>query len=139
MERLKAGNADEAMTIIQKKGNYSGVVNMAVLALVLKRWDIALYSYAYLLESPLRRGALIKAFTDTEDYFSEDDLVDFISTKLIQDFPSAHWVEQLQHENVELGEKTYPFKSRFEESKLLIRLSDKCINKVKYELDKSRG
>ena len=77
MECLKAGNADEAMTIIQKKGNYSGVVNMAVLALVLKRWDIALYSYAYLLESPLRRGALIKAFTDTEDYFSEDDFRTF--------------------------------------------------------------
>jgi len=136
MERLKAGNADEAMTIIQKKGNYSGVVNMAVLALVLKRWDIALYSYAYLLESPLRRGALIKAFTDTEDYFSEDDLVDFISTKLIQDFPSAHWVEQLQHENVELGEKTYPFKSRFEGSKLLNKIASECTDSIKKRIDK---
>jgi hypothetical protein len=136
MESLKAGNADEAMTIIQKKGNYSGVVNMAVLALVLKRWDIALYSYAYLLESPLRRGALIKAFTDTEDYFSEDDLVDFISTKLIQDFPSAHWVEQLQHENVELGEKTYPFKSRFEGSKLLNKIVSECTDSIKKSIDK---
>lgn len=136
MERLKAGNADEAMTIIQKKGNYSGVVNMAVLALVLKRWDIALYSYAYLLESPLRRGALIKAFTDTEDYFSEDDLVDFISTKLIQDFPSAHWVEQLLHENVELGEKTYPFKSRFEGSKLFNKIASECTDSIKKRIDK---
>ena len=108
---------------------------MAVLALIIKRWDIALYSYAYLLESATRRGALVKAFTDTEDYFSEEDLVDYISCKLIQDFPNAHWIEQLQHENVELGEKIYPFKSRFQESKLLIRLSDKCIDKVKNALE----
>lgn len=135
MERLKAGDPNTAMTIMQKKSNYSGVVNMAVLALVSKKWDIALYSYAYLLESPLRRGALIKAFTDTEDFFSEDDLVDFISGKLVNDFPSAHWIEQLQHENVELGEKIYPFKSRFVNSKLLNKIEHKCIESIKKVID----
>ena len=135
MECLKSGDTNEAMTIIQRKGNYSGVVNMAVLALILKRWDIALYSYAYLLESPLRRGALVKAFTDTEDYFSEDELVDFISNKLINDFPNAHWIGQLQREEVELGEKAYPFKSRFAESKLLKEMSEKCVARIKKDID----
>ena len=135
MDCIKKGNPNEAMTIIQKKGNYSGVVNMAVLALILKRWDIALYSYAYLLESDLRRGALVKAFTDTEDYFSEDDLVEFISSKLIQDFPQAHWIDQLQHENVELGDKTYPFKSRFAESKLLDYLTQKSVSQIKKDIE----
>ena len=132
---LKTGNTDETFAIIKRKGNFSGVINMAVLALVLKRWDIALYSYAYLLESPLRRGALIKAFTDAEDYFSEEDLVDFISGKLINEFPSAHWIEQLQHENVELGDKTYPFKSRFENSKLLNKISSECTKTIKKAID----
>ena len=135
LDCLKSGDVNEAMAIIQKKGNYSGIVNMAVLALILKKWDIALYSYAYLLESPHRRGALIKAFTDTEDYFSEENLVDYISGKLIQDFPSAHWIEQLQHENVELGEKTYPFKSRFENSKLLNKIASECTLSIKDAID----
>ena len=135
MDCIKKGNPNEAMIILQKKGNYSGVVNMAVLALILKRWDIALYSYAYLLESDLRRGALVKAFTDTEDYFSEDDLVEFISSKLIQDFPQAHWIDQLQHENVELGDKTYPFKSRFAESKLLDYLTQKSVSQIKKDIE----
>lgn len=129
------GDPNEALTIIQKKGNYSGIINMAVLSLVLKRWDLALYSYAYLLESDVRRGALVKAFTDTEDYYSEDDLVDYISSKLIQEYPNAHWIDQLQHENVELGDKTYPFKSRFQESKLLINLSKKCTDRIIEELE----
>ena len=135
LDCLKAGDPEEAMAIIQKKGNYSGIVNMAVLALILKRWDLALYSYAFLLESNVRRGALIKAFTDTEDYFSEEDLVEFITSKLIQDFPNAHWIEQLQHENVELGDKNYLFKSRFAESKLLEQLTKKCVLQVKKEID----
>ena len=135
LDCLKTGDSDEAMAIIQKKGNYSGIVNMAVLALILKRWDLALYSYAFLLESNVRRGALMKAFTDTEDYFSEEDLVEFITSKLIQDFPNAHWIEQLQHENVELGDKIYPFKSRFVESKLLEHLAKKCVLQVKKEID----
>ena len=135
LDCLKSGDANEAMAIIQKKGNYSGVVNMAVLALILKRWDIALYSYAFLLESPQRRGALIKSFTDTEDYFSEEDLVEFISNKLIGDFPSAHWLEQIQHENVELGDKIYPFKSRFENSKLLNKIASECTITIKKAID----
>lgn len=135
IECLKLGNPDEAMTIIQKKGNYSGVVNMAVLALILKKWDIALYSYAYLLESPMRRGALIKAFTDSEDYFSEEELVEYISNKLIQDFPNANWLDQIQHENVVLGEKSYPFKSRFEGSKLLDQLTERCVLQIKKDID----
>lgn len=135
MDCLKKGDPDEAMTILQKKGNYSGIVNMAVLSLILKRWDIALYCYAFLLESNVRRGALVKSFTDAEDYFSEDDLVEFITDKLIQDFPSAHWIDQLQHENIELGEKTYSFKSRFAKSKLLEQLTNKSATYVKKEID----
>ena len=136
MECLKnGGDPNEALTIIQRKGNYSGIINMAVLSLILKRWDLALYSYAYLLESEVRRGALIKAFTDTEDFFSEDDLVEFISSKLIHDFPGAHWIDHLQHENVELGEKIYPFTSRFAESKFLSNLNNKCVSQIKKEID----
>lgn len=139
MACLKSGNPNEAMKIIQKKGNYSGVINMAVLSLILNRWDIALYSYAYLLESPLKRAALVKAFTDTEDFFSEEDLVEYISNKLVQDFPHAHWIDQLQHENVELGEKTFPFKSRFAESKFLAQLSEKCVARIKKDIDSVLG
>ena len=135
IECLKLGNPDEAMTIIQKKGNYSGVVNMAVLALILKKWDIALYSYAYLLESPMRRGALIKAFTDSEDYYSEEELVEYISNKLIQDYPNTNWLDVIHYENVELDEKTYPFKSRFEDNKLIITLLEKSIDKIKNDLE----
>jgi len=135
MDCLKFGDTHEALTIIQRKGNYSGVVNMAVLALILKRWDIALYSYAYLLESPLRRGALVKAFTDAEDYFSEDELVEYISNKLVDDFPNANWIGQSQREEIELGEKTYPFKTRFAESKLIKKLSQKCIDRIKKDID----
>lgn len=135
LDCLKRGDSNEAMEIIQKKGNYSGVVNMAVLSLILNKWDVALYSYAYLLESDLRRRALIKAFTNTEDLYSEEDLADYISSKLIQDFPNAHWVDQLQHENVELGEKTYLFKSRFANSKLVIQLTNKCVTQIKKEID----
>ena len=135
LDCLKRGDSNEAMEIIQKKGNYSGVVNMAVLSLILNKWDVALYSYAYLLESDLRRRALIKAFTNTEDLYSEEDLADYISSKLIQDFPNAHWVDQLQHENVELGEMTYLFKSRFANSKLVIQLINKCVTQIKKEID----
>ena len=135
LDCLKRGDSNEAMEIIQKKGNYSGVINMAVLALILNKWDVALYSYAYLLESDLRRRALIKAFTNTEDLYSEEDLADYISSKLIQDFPNAHWVDQLQHENIELGEKTYLFKSRFADSKLVIQLTNKCVTQIKKEID----
>jgi len=135
MDCLKSGDTNGAMAIIQKKGNYSSVVNMAVLALILKRWDIALYSYAYLLDSTTRRGALVKAFTDSEDYYSEEDLVDYISDRLIRDFPSAHWIEQLQLENVELGDKTYPFKSRFVDSKLLTKIASECTITIKKEID----
>lgn len=137
LDCLKRGDPNEAMSIIQKKGNYSGVVNMAVLALIMKRWDIALYSYAYLLESPSRRGALVKALTDSEVYYSEEDLAEFISSKLIQDFPNAHWLEQIRHENVELGEKIYPFKSRFENSKLLRTIESKSIAILKKDIDEA--
>lgn len=135
LECLKNGDPIEAMSIIQKKGNYSSIVNMAVLALIIKRWDIALYSYAFLLESEIRRGALVKAFTDAEDYYSEDELAEFISNILIQDFPNAQWIIQLQKENVEFGEKTYPFKTRFGNSKLYGQLIHQCVSQIKRELD----
>ena len=135
LDCLKTGDTNKAMAIFQKKSNYSGVINMAVLALIIERWDIAIYSYAYLLESDLRRGALIKAFTDAEDLYSEEELADFISSKLIQDFPDAHWLDKLQIENIELGEKTRPFRSRFADSKLVNQLSNKCISQIHKGID----
>ncbi len=132
---LKSGDVNGAMAIIQKKGNYSSTVNMGVLALILKRWDLALYSYAFLLDSDYRRGALIKSFIDTEDSISENDLVEYISSKLIQEFPNVHWIEQLQQDKIELENNLHPFKSRFVGSKLFEQLTDKCINKVKNELE----
>lgn len=135
LECLKAGDADKAMAIFQRKGNYSGAVNTAVLALVLKRWDIALNSYAFLLESTTRRKALVKAFTDVEDYFSEDEIVEYISSKLIQDFPSVHWIEQLNQDKLEQDDKTLPFKSKFEDSKLFNKITSECILSIKKEID----
>lgn len=135
IELLKTGDTQKAMQIIQKKGNYSSTVNMAVLALILKKWDLALYSYAYLLESDYRRKALIKTFTDTEDYIPENDLVDYISSKLVQEFSNAHWIEQLQKDKIEIEGNMHPFKSRFVESKLLKRLTDKYVTQIKKEFD----
>lgn len=135
MECLKVGAPNDAMAIIRRKGNYSSVINMAVLALALKRWDVALYSYSFLLESEVRRNALIKSFTDAEGSFTEEDLVEYISNKLFQEFPEAHWVEQIQKESVELGEKTYTFKSRFENSLLLKRLENLCVSDFKKSIE----
>ena len=135
LDYLRMGDVQKAMKTIQKKGNYSSIVNMAVLALILQRWDLALYSYAYLLESDYRRGALIKTFIETEDIISESDLVDYISGKLIQEFPNVNWIEQLQHDKIELGDNFHPLKSRFVGSKLFEQLTDKCINKIKNELE----
>ena len=135
LDYLKSGNPPKALKIIQKKGNYSGIINMAVLALILERWDLALYSYAYLLESDSRRNAFIKVFTDTEDYCSENELVDYISSKLIQEFPDAHWIEQLQLESIELGGNMHPFKSRFVDSKLFEQLTIKCVTQIKKAVD----
>lgn len=135
LECLKIGDTKRAMKIIQKKGNYSSTVNMAVLALILKRWDLALYSYAYLLDSDYRRGALIRTFIDTEDLISENDLVDYISSKLIQEFPNVHWIEQLQQDKIELDKNFHPFKSRFVGSKLFEQLTEKCVNQIKKEID----
>ena len=134
LEYLKAGDIDATIKTLQNN-NYSSVVNMAVLALIQKKWDVALYSYAYLLESPSKRNALIKAFTDTEDSSLEDELIDFITKRLINDFPSVNWIEQIQHENVELGEKTYTFKSKFENSKLLKKLLLDCTEAIKKTID----
>lgn len=135
MECLKVGAPNDAMAIIRRKGNYSSVINMAVLALALKRWDVALYSYSFLLESETRRNALIKSFTDAEGSFTEEDLVEYISNKLFQEFPEAHWVEQIQKESVELGGKTYTFKSRFENSLLLKRLENLCVSAFKKSIE----
>ena len=135
LECLKAGDIEGTIKALQNNNYYSSVINMAVLALILKKWDVALYNYTYLLESPDRRSALIKAFTDTEDSSLEEELVDFITKRLINDFPNVNWIEQIQHENVELGEKTYTFKPKFENSILLKKLLFECTEAIKKTID----
>ena len=135
LEYLKTGDSKKALKIIQKKGNYSSTINMAVLALVLKKWDLALYSYSYLLESEYRKKAFIRSFTDTDDCISENELVEYISNKLIQEFPNVNWIEQIHHDKIELEGNLHPFNSRFVGSKLFEQLTDKRVTQIKIEID----
>ena len=90
-----------AINVFTKENNLTGRINAGVISLIENKWDFALYCYNAIFNTKKCRTDLLKLFSDSEEFFTDDKLADFISNSLLKFFPYVNWLEITQQKEIE--------------------------------------